>query len=111
LEHELGIPQAEVPIDKLQFLTRIHYLAPSDGLWGEHEIDYIFIFQGDVTLNLNPNEVKSVKYVSKEELKEMFDTAGIWYLIRSTRFKIDTLVPVDCGKLLVQVVGSIGCFG
>ena len=37
LEHELGIPQDQTPIDKMQYLTRIHYLAPSDGLWGEHE--------------------------------------------------------------------------
>jgi isopentenyl-diphosphate delta-isomerase len=27
----------KVPLDKFHFLTRIHYLAPSDGLWGEHE--------------------------------------------------------------------------
>nr|KAJ3418833.1 isopentenyl-diphosphate delta-isomerase idi1 [Polyrhizophydium stewartii] len=37
LEHELGIPAHEVPLEKLNYLTRIHYLAPSDGLWGEHE--------------------------------------------------------------------------
>jgi isopentenyl-diphosphate delta-isomerase len=78
LEHELGIPSTDVPLDKLQFLTRIHYLAPSDGLWGEHEVDYIFIYQGDVSMDLNPNEVKSIKYVSKEELQELFATAGVW---------------------------------
>ena len=37
LEHELGIPKSQTPIDEFQYLTRIHYLAPSDGLWGEHE--------------------------------------------------------------------------
>lgn len=37
LEHELGIPLNEVNVEDIQFLTRIHYLAPSDGLWGEHE--------------------------------------------------------------------------
>jgi isopentenyl-diphosphate delta-isomerase len=37
LEHELGIPQAQVPPEAFQYLTRIHYLAPSSGLWGEHE--------------------------------------------------------------------------
>lgn len=37
LEHELGIPPAQTPIDDFQYLTRIHYLAPSDGVWGEHE--------------------------------------------------------------------------
>jgi len=37
LEHELGIPKSQTPIDEFQYLTKIHYLAPSDGTWGEHE--------------------------------------------------------------------------
>lgn len=37
LEHELGIPQSQTPVDEFQYLTRIHYLAPSSGMWGEHE--------------------------------------------------------------------------
>jgi isopentenyl-diphosphate delta-isomerase type 1 len=37
LEHELGIPRSQTPVDQFQYLTRIHYLAPSNGLWGEHE--------------------------------------------------------------------------
>jgi isopentenyl-diphosphate delta-isomerase len=37
LEHELGIPVAQVPPEGFQYLTKIHYLAPSSGKWGEHE--------------------------------------------------------------------------
>jgi isopentenyl-diphosphate delta-isomerase len=37
LEHELGIPRSKTPVNEFQYLTRIHYLAPSDGVWGEHE--------------------------------------------------------------------------
>ncbi len=37
LYHELGIQPAQVPLDQFRFLTRIHYKAPSDGKWGEHE--------------------------------------------------------------------------
>jgi isopentenyl-diphosphate Delta-isomerase len=38
LDHELGIKAVQVPVDKMKFLTRIHYLSPSgSGLWGEHE--------------------------------------------------------------------------
>lgn len=37
LEHELGIALDQVNVKDIQFLTRIHYMAPSDGLWGEHE--------------------------------------------------------------------------
>jgi isopentenyl-diphosphate delta-isomerase len=37
LEHELGIKKEQVPLEKFHFLTRIHYKAPSNGQWGEHE--------------------------------------------------------------------------
>lgn len=37
LEHELGIPRDQTPIDEFQYLTKIHYKAPSNGPWGEHE--------------------------------------------------------------------------
>jgi len=73
LEHELGIPQLQSPIDKFQYLTKIHYLAPSDGLWGEHEVDYILFLTADVTVNPNLNEIRDYKYVSKEELQALFN--------------------------------------
>lgn len=37
LDHELGIKTEQVPFEDFHFLTRIHYKAPSDGKWGEHE--------------------------------------------------------------------------
>ncbi len=37
LDHELGIKKEQVPLKDFHFLTRIHYKAPSDGKWGEHE--------------------------------------------------------------------------
>ena len=37
LDQELGIKKEQVPLDDFKFLTRIHYKAPSDGKWGEHE--------------------------------------------------------------------------
>src|SRR5690242_4108078 len=37
LDHELGIPADQVPIEEFKFFTRIHYISPSDGKWGEHE--------------------------------------------------------------------------
>ncbi|CAH1768814.1 9218_t:CDS:2 [Entrophospora sp. SA101] len=72
LEHELGIKAEQVPLDKFKFLTRIHYLAPSDDIWGEHEIDYILIIRTNVDLNINLNEVKETKYFSKDELQSKF---------------------------------------
>jgi isopentenyl-diphosphate delta-isomerase len=72
LDHELGIKKEQVPIDKFHFLTRIHYKAPSDGKWGEHEIDYILFIKADVDLDPSPNEVRDTKYVSQDELKALF---------------------------------------
>lgn len=72
LPHELGIPAEQLAPEDFTFLTRIHYLAPSDGMWGEHEIDYILFATKDVTLDIQPNEVKDARYVSKEELEAMF---------------------------------------
>ncbi|KAJ7487586.1 Isopentenyldiphosphate isomerase [Mycena galericulata] len=76
LEHELGIPQSQTPIDQFQYLTRIHYLAPSDGMWGEHEVDYILFLTADVTVTPNTNEIRDHKYVDKAELQAMFDEPG-----------------------------------
>ena len=72
LNHELGIKAQQVPISDFKFLTRIHYKAPSDGKWGEHEIDYILFIKADVDLDANANEVRDTKYVSEPELKSMF---------------------------------------
>ncbi|RSH83378.1 isopentenyl-diphosphate delta-isomerase idi1 [Apiotrichum porosum] len=72
LPQELGIPESQLKPEDFHFLTRIHYLAPSDGMWGEHEIDYILFATLDVDLDLNPNEVSDATYVSRDELAAMF---------------------------------------
>jgi len=43
LEQELGIKQDQLPLDLFKFVTRIHYKASSDGLWGEHESTFLFL--------------------------------------------------------------------
>ena len=35
----------QVTPEEMTYLTRIHYKAQSDGVWGEHEIDYILFLQ------------------------------------------------------------------
>lgn len=40
LQHELGIKLGSIDLDQLVYLTRIHYLAPSNGMWGEHESEW-----------------------------------------------------------------------
>ena len=74
LDYELGIHASKLRLDSLVYLTRIKYKArnvPDDGIFGEHEIDYVIFVKGDFDLQPNHNEVKAVKYVSKYELKEM----------------------------------------
>ncbi|KEY71412.1 hypothetical protein S7711_05674 [Stachybotrys chartarum IBT 7711] len=73
LDHELGIKAEQVPIENFRFLTRIHYKAPSDGKWGEHEIDYILFIKANVDLNINPNEIQDTAYVTADSLKAMFE--------------------------------------
>jgi isopentenyl-diphosphate delta-isomerase len=55
----------QVKPEDYTYLTRIHYLAPSDGLWGEHEIDYILFAQKNVEFVPNPNEVSDTMYVKR----------------------------------------------
>ena len=97
LDQELGIGAKGVPLENFQFLTRIHYKAPSDGKWGEHEsqssssvemdprtaliapvlVDYILFIKADVEHTPNPNEVKDTRYVSEADLKTMFKDDGL----------------------------------
>ncbi|KAI9758234.1 MAG: isopentenyl-diphosphate delta-isomerase idi1 [Lichina confinis] len=72
LNHELGIKPEQVPLEDFEFLTRIHYKAPSDEKWGEHEIDYILFVKANIDLKTNENEVRDTRYVSAEDLKSMF---------------------------------------
>ena len=55
LYHELGIEASQVPFEDFRFLTRIHYKAPSDGTWGEHESTLLFtaLWQRPSMLNLS----------------------------------------------------------
>lgn len=78
LGHELGMSEADCPIDDFHFLTRIHYKSASGSetsKWGEHEIDYILIIKtkDEVKLNPNLNEVRDYKYVNEKELREMLE--------------------------------------
>lgn len=98
LDHELGLPSAELPLQSFRYLTRLHYCAadrdPSrpDSPWGEHEMDYIlFIRVPDASLAPNPEEVADVRYVTQDQLKEMMDPAsGLkwspWFRIIAQKF-------------------------
>ncbi|KAL0256206.1 isopentenyl-diphosphate delta-isomerase idi1 [Diplodia seriata] len=103
LGHELGIPADQVPVGEFDFLTRIHYLAPSDGKWGEHEIDYILFIRPKkgVTLDVNVNEVRDTRYVSPEELRAMFEDKSLkftpWFKLICESMLFDWWKHLDGG--------------
>lgn len=68
LQIELGIPPPQAKPEDMTYLTRIHYASPSNGVWGEHEMDYILFLRGDVHLSPNQNEVQDVRYVKREDI-------------------------------------------
>ncbi|XP_052203739.1 isopentenyl-diphosphate Delta-isomerase I [Diospyros lotus] len=72
---ELGIPAEDVPVDQFFPLGRMLYKAASDGKWGEHELDYLLFIVRDVNVNPNPDEVADIKYVNREQLKELLQKA------------------------------------
>lgn len=66
----------QVPIESLNFLTRVHYSARADENWGEHELDYVLVCQTDVTLDkINEDEVQSVSWLNQNELKRFLKDA------------------------------------
>eukprot|EP00611_Tribonema_gayanum_P017296 TRINITY_DN2989_c1_g1_i1.p2 TRINITY_DN2989_c1_g1~~TRINITY_DN2989_c1_g1_i1.p2 ORF type:complete len:293 (+),score=114.86 TRINITY_DN2989_c1_g1_i1:198-1076(+) len=76
LEQELGVPSGQLPESALRLMTRIHYRAESeDGVWGEHEVDYIFLAQADVDVAPNANEVAEAAYVTRAELRALLARA------------------------------------
>ncbi len=120
LEHELGIKKEQVPVEKFQFLTRIHYKAPSDGKWGEHEstslrkrlrsflqltfyfaVDYILFIKANVDLDPSPNEVQATQYVSPEELKKQFDDPSLkftpWFKLICNSMLFEWWAHLDSG--------------
>ncbi|CAF2119894.1 unnamed protein product [Brassica rapa] len=72
---ELGIVAEDVPVNEFTPLGRMLYKAPSDGKWGEHELDYLLFIVRDVKVQPNPDEVADIKYVSREELMELVKKA------------------------------------
>jgi len=90
LGHELGITGAQIPHEDFRYLGRFHYWAADtrtygpEAPWGEHEVDYILFFRGEVNLELNPDEVEEARYVTQEELRFMIADENIrwspWFI-------------------------------
>ncbi|KAL9899634.1 isopentenyl-diphosphate Delta-isomerase 1-like [Glossina fuscipes fuscipes] len=93
LNYELGIPMEQIRPEHFHYLTRINYKHTGDGVWGEHEIDYILFLQQDVDLNPNLNEVSEIRYIKRnnidEEIRKLQAPLTPWFeLILKERLKI-----------------------
>ncbi|PNP52066.1 hypothetical protein THARTR1_07275 [Trichoderma harzianum] len=101
LDHELGIKKEQVPFENFRFLTRIHYKAPSDGKWGEHEIDYILFIKANVDLNPNENEVQATQYVTADGLKKLFEDPSLkftpWFKLICNSMLFEWWESLDSG--------------
>lgn len=74
---ELGIDESEIRPQDLKLMNRFSYQAESEGsLWGEAEIDYVFVLHKNLHLRPNPDEVKDYKYVDREEMKSLLCNHG-----------------------------------
>lgn len=67
IQHLLSL---QVRPENFHYLTRIHYSDRGDGVWGEHEIDYILFLQKDVDVRPNPAEVSAVKWIKRANLEQ-----------------------------------------
>ena len=77
LGYELGIPSKEVPLQDFCYLTRIHYQAVGDDIWGEHEIDYVLFLQvNKITLDPNPDEISEIQWISRENITDFVNNIG-----------------------------------
>ncbi|KAL6988685.1 rRNA processing protein [Sarracenia purpurea var. burkii] len=106
---ELGIPAEDAPVDQFLALGRILYKAPSDGKWGEHELDYLLFIVRDVNVNPNPDEVADIKYVNRDELKDLLRKADAgeeglklspWFRLVVDNFLFKWWDQVEKGTLL-----------
>lgn len=108
LWHELGITPGQLPLNVFHYVTRIKYQAenvPKDDTFGEHEIDYVLFVKKDVSIVKNPNEVKSFKFVSKENLEQILEAADHdqialtpWFRLIADKFLFDWWSNVDSIK-------------
>ncbi|KAL7486034.1 hypothetical protein ACHAW6_011633 [Cyclotella cf. meneghiniana] len=102
LEHELGIPRGQLPVDRFKFLTRLHYWAAdtvthgNNSPWGEHEIDYVLFVtvpsKDTLTIQPHPDEVGDVRWVTQNQLLDMMEDQSLlfspWFRIIVQRWMI-----------------------
>ena len=122
LEHELGIPMSVTENWVFNILGRFEYQCRWDTDWIEKEIDHVLLVECDVNININENEIETVKWLDKEQLLSMMQKEGEWaneyiapwFLMIWKNFlkenypdinniiSIKNMQIIDCGKLYLD---------
>ena len=122
LHHELGISMSVTENWDFNLLGRFEYQCRWDADWIEKEIDHVLLVECDVNLNINKNEIETVKWLDKEQLLSMMQRNGEWanehiapwflmiwkHFLKDHYPKIDDIISmknnqiVDCGKLYLD---------
>ncbi|XP_004617485.3 isopentenyl-diphosphate delta-isomerase 2 [Sorex araneus] len=76
LQAELGIPPEQICLQDIVFMTHFYHHSPSDEVWGDHEVAYILLVRKNLTVDPDPREVKSYRYLSREQVAELLDRAA-----------------------------------
>ncbi|XP_075982887.1 uncharacterized protein LOC142981090 [Anticarsia gemmatalis] len=81
LNTELGIPSEQLKREDFTLIGRILYMDTGDGVWGEHELDYVLIIQRDVDVTPNPDEIAEIQYISKDNFDSFMDNLKVtpWF--------------------------------
>jgi len=109
LKHELGIEPADLKSASSKYMGRVHYWAADtlthgpNAPWGEHEIDYLLLYQlpkgYTLPLRPNPEEVMESAWVSAEELKARMAQEGLlwspWFRVIASELLYDWWADLD----------------
>jgi len=122
VEHELGI--TELKVEDLHFIHKIKYEACQDATWGEHEVDWLLFAKKDVAVNINPNEVEAIRFVTPADLRQIFEDAkqgkckiAPWFQAISERFlfgwweRLDEIIANDGLTADMKVAESVTDLG
>jgi isopentenyl-diphosphate Delta-isomerase len=105
LVHELGLAPGMVTVSDLHFMARIHYRAEcDDGVWGEHELDYVLLAQlpWHAKLDPNRNEVQATQFMTATEVRDLFLLADQYAA------SPDTNPPVYVSQWFRTIMTSMG---
>jgi len=102
---ELGLDLKKIELKDFHFMGKYKYSFPYDAVWGEKEVDYCFILQGDFPeeIPFNKNEVEDIKWISKDEIFEFIEAkkpnVSPWFMAISNQALLEWMVMIARGEI------------